>query len=136
MVPSNMTVKQATDAGLSRNFNEGSRSLFDILGMDSPKNVYDRNGVHRSRFAPMYKKWTGCEIPKRINKIFWVGVEEGVKDSEPIKRSMTSCFSSRPVFEIGSKLLFDMDSPIYSAFPSFNLYEVPTNEEWALQDMI
>ena len=133
MVPDNMTIKQAVDAGLSTNFNEGSRSLFDILGMEAPKDVYDINGVHRSRFAPMYKKWSGWEMPKRINKIFWVGVEEGNYDSKPIKRSMTSCFSPRPVFLAGSKFLFDMRAMSCDLIPSDDLYEIPICEEWALQ---
>lgn len=128
-----MTVKQATDAGLSINFNKGSRSLFDILEIDPHDCMYD-DDTH-FRFAPMYKKWDGYAIPKRIKKIFWVGVKDGESECILVKRSMASCFSPRPVFEIDAKLLFDISSPSYASMPSNDLYEVPYNEYWALQDI-
>ena len=134
MMPDNMTIKQAMEAGYLNNYDTIHKSLFDILGMEKPQDVYDRNGIHRSRFSPMYKKWNGYKLPKRINKIFWVGVKEGSRLDYPIKRNMTSCYSQRPVFSSGSKLLFDMNEPVYSIFPSTNLYEIPICEEWALQD--
>lgn len=118
------------------NYNNDSRSLFDILGITPPPgwDSRDENGLMMGRYATKYEKIFPDSYPQRVNKVFWVGVKEGVRDNIPIRRHSTNCFVPKPVFMSDNQLIFDMTSPIYAQFPSNDLYEVPFNERWALQN--
>jgi len=130
-----LTIKQQVDAGIPPSYDVTNRSLFDILGITPPKyTIYDKWGSHMSRFAKKYEKIRPNKIPTRVNKLFWVGVREGSKELVPICRRNTSCFSPKPVFQLDSVLIFDMASSSHALFPSEELYVVPMEEYWALQE--
>ena len=79
-----------------------------------------------SKYADSYACLDDVNFYETTNLIFWVGVEQGVYPSKPIKRMMTNCYSPAKVYvDDKHRLIFDL----YDIF-----YEVPECEQWALQE--
>lgn len=65
-------------------------------------------------------------IPTKF--IFWVGVKAGVSISEPIRRTMTSCYAAYPVYRLPKteELVFKTRN---------GYFYVPECEHWAFQEV-
>ncbi len=86
-----------------------------------------RTDIQFRKIAESYVEYSDYKfLLFKTNNLFWVGVKEGLYNSDPVGRTRTRCFSPKPVYKFANtrQHVFECNN---------KFYYIPESEMWAVQ---